>query len=252
MNNTKKFSINGLLAAALIFMLMTGTAQVFASTGNNHLADKVQASVSRYFDNNFVITATESGTVSIKGTVNSLYDKYRIFDIIDRVPGVKKIKDFVDINTPIVPDAMIKSHFIEELNLNRSILEPNRIKINVDNGEIELNGTVSYYREKLMAESIASWQRGAKGIINNIKVLPPKIAVNDQNLKIILSDILKDHFPRETKVNFTVNKGIVDVAGYSHTLWAKDHIERDFRKVRGVKDVVNNIKAAPEQYLNLA
>ncbi len=248
----KKILGNGLSAAALILMLIIGTSQIFASSSNSRLANKVQAAISRYYDNNFNIDATNNGTITIKGTVNSLYDKYRIFDIIDRITGVKDIKDFLSINTPLIPDNMIKNHLREELNLNSSILEPNRIKVYVDNGEIELRGTVSYYREKLMAESIASWQNGAKGIINNIKVLPPKVAVSDQNLNIILEDILKDHFPRETKVSFTVNNGVVNITGYSHTLWAKKQIESDFRRIKGVKDVVNRIKTAPEQYLNLA
>ena len=251
MDRLIKFRIIKIIAVtALVLFFIPGSSQAFASSKETQLAHKVQRSISRYFDNNLNVTATGNGIVTIKGNVNSLYDKYRIFDIADRVTGVKEIKDMVAINTPIVPDKMIKEHLLEEIRLDRAILEPNRIKVHVDNGEIELDGNVSYYREKLMAESIASWQKGAKGIIDNIKVLPAKEAVSDQNLTIILGDILKDHFPRETKVRFTVKKGIAEVSGYTHTLWAKKHIETDFRRVKGIKDVINNIKTAPEQYLN--
>lgn len=251
MNRLIKFRIAKIIfTLAMIIFLIPGGSQALASSKGTQLAQKVQEAISRYFDNNLNITATGNGIVTIKGSVNSLYDKYRIFDIADRVMGVKDIKDMVGVNTPIIPDKMIKEHLKEEISINRAILEPNRIKVHVDNGEIELDGKVSYYREKLIAESIASWQKGAKGIIDNLTVLPAKEAVSDQNLRIILGDILKDHFSRETKVRFTVKNGIANITGYTHTLWAKKHIETDFRRVKGIKDVINNIKTAPEQYLN--
>lgn len=252
MYNVKKFSVSGILAAVLILMLSSGNSRTFASTTGRQLADKVQNAISNYYDNNFNITANGSGVVTINGNINSLYNKYRIFDIVERIRGVKDIKDLITVNTAPVPDNVIRGHILQELKLNGAILEPNRIKVSVNNGEIVLRGDVSYYREKLIAESIASWQKGATGITDNIKVLPPKVAVSDKNLKIILSDILKDHFPVETKVNFKVNRGMVLLDGYTHTLWAKRHIARDFRRVKGVHDVLNHIITSPEHYANLA
>ena len=247
----KKNFYNLFLTTIIMFAIWGISSQAIASSKSELLASKVKDAIARYYENNFNVTASPNGVVQIKGQVNSLYDKLHIFDIAARVRGVKRIEDFVAVNAKIVPDNIIKSNLLEELSLVHSILEPNRIKVAVDNGVIELRGTVSYYREKLMAETVASWQKGALGIVNNISVLPPKLAVSDKNIRIILHDILKDSFPVESKVNFTVHDGIVNVTGYAHTLWAKQHIEREFRKVRGVKDVINKINIA-EEYSNIS
>jgi osmotically-inducible protein OsmY len=108
-----------------------------------------------------------------------------------------------------------------------------------------LGGTVSFYREKLMAETVASWEKGVKGIADNIKVLPTAKAVSDANLKIILHDILSDQFPAENNVMFTVSKGIVDLSGTVDILYAKHRIKDEFSSIIGIKKVVNNLQVEP-------
>lgn len=246
-----KINIIKVLYLTFFVFLLTNIKVPASNNNNNNLAQRVQNEISNYYDNLFNITATKNGDVRIEGRVNSLYDKLRIFDIISRVRGVKGIQDFVSVHTKMLPDDMIKSNLEDELRLDKSILEPNRIKVTVANGIVELNGTVSYYRERLMAETIASWQKGAKGIVDNLKVLPPKVAVSDENLRFILKDVLRYHFPIEKKVKFQVHNGVVTLSGYTHTLWAKNHIAKDFHRVKGVKDVINNIKINADIYPNL-
>jgi osmotically-inducible protein OsmY len=127
------------------------------------------------------------------------------------------------------------------LKLVSSIDEPDRIKIKVDNGLVFLSGDVSYYREKQMAETVASWQQGVKGIVNEIKVLSPAKAVSDSNLKIVIDEIIKNRFALDTGINFTVNNGVVTLNGTANSMWDKTELAKEISHLLGVKSVVNNL-----------
>ncbi|MEJ2617336.1 MAG: BON domain-containing protein [Ignavibacteriaceae bacterium] len=217
----------------------------FALTSNENLANKVENVINNHYNGNFDVTVDNNHFVTITGQVNTYFDKLKLFQIVSKIKGVRDIADNVTINAPILPDKIIQANIVNELDMVSSILEPNRISVSVDNGEVILGGTVSFYREKLMAETVTSWEKGVKGISNNIKVLSPAKAVSDANLKIILQDILNDQFPVEKNVSFTVSKGIVDINGTVDILYAKRRIQDEFSSIIGIKKVINNLKVEP-------
>ena len=209
------------------------------------LLDRIKDAIPNYYEDAYNVSIINGGTVQINGDVNTLYDKYRVYDIIAKVPGVKKIINQLEVDSPPIPDDMIKDNINEEKHLVSSILEPDKIKVRVDNGIAFLDGVVSYNREKLMMLTLTSWQKGVKGIINNIKVLPPKVARSDTNLKSILNEILKNEFPIENSVQFTVENGIVNLNGTVSTLWIKKKMTESFANVLGVQGVINNLGIEP-------
>ena len=120
-------------------------------------------------------------------------------------------------------------------------MEPDRISVRVNNGLVFFTGEVSFYREKLMATTIASWQKGVKGIENELTVLTPKAARSDANLDIILHEILENEFPLDKNVDLTVQNGVVKMRGQAYRLWDKRKMEEEFLKVIGVKEVINEL-----------
>ncbi len=237
----------GILLVLAAFLVLPGTTQAkMKPLTGKQLKIKIEDVLARYYEEPFDITATDNGEVTIKGTVHTLYDKLRVFEIVSKIRGVRVIHNLLNVDTPTLPDDIIQSNIENELHIVRSILEPDRIKVHVDNGIVFLSGEVSFYREKLAAETVASWQKGVLGIVNNIKVLPPKKAVSDDNLRFILREVLKDQFPTvQDQVKFTVNKGVVTVTGRVHTMWEKKNITDEFSRIRGVRKVINNLKIAP-------
>lgn len=240
------FLKRSLTILVLAFALIAGiNSDMLAANKSLSLSQKVANAISNNYYQNFFITANKKGVVKIEGQVNTLYDKYNIFDIASEVPGVKDVEDFISVNTPIQPIDFIKYGIENEIYLDHSILEPNRIKVNVaDNGLVILSGEVSYPKEKLEAETVASWQKGASGIINLIKVLPKKIAMSNKNIRSVAHDIIKDDFPLDTRTRLTINKGILTINGHSNDIWGIDHLSKDCYKLEGVKDVINDIKPA--------
>jgi len=217
----------------------------FALTSNENLANKVENVIGNHYKGNFDVIVDNNHFVTITGQVNTCYDKLKLFQIVSKIKGVRDIADNVTINVPILPDKIIQANIVNELNMVSSILEPNRITVSVDNGEVILRSTVSFYREKLMAESVTSWEKGVKGISNNIKVLSPAKAVSDANLKKVLRDILNDQFPVEKNVSFTVRNGVVDLNGTVDILYAKRRIQDELSSIIGIIKVINNLHVEP-------
>jgi osmotically-inducible protein OsmY len=224
------------------FLLLLIPFLLFAQTSSEKLVKKVEDAVSNYYIQNFNISADNNGRIKIEGHVNSLYDKLRIFEIVSQVPGVKYIEDDIVVDNSTLPDDVIQQNIIGELKLVSSIDEPDRIKVKVDNGVVFLSGDVSYYREKEMAETVASWQQGVKGIVNEITVLPQNKAVSDNNLRTVIDEIIKNRFALDTGVSFTVNNGIVTLDGTANSMWDKDQLDKEISHLIGVKSVVNNLK----------
>lgn len=237
----------GMLGLIVLSLTLILSANLWARN-NSRLRNKVINEIARYYDNvdQMNITANDNGFVDIMGKVNTLYDKLNIFDIVSKIKGVKQISDDLDVKSDIIPDDEIRDNIINELHLVNSILDPDRIKVHVDNHIVFLKGVVSYYREKLMAETVASWQRGVEGIQNNIKVLPPKVARSDKNLSAVLNDILAREFPLDNNVKLSVENGVVTVSGTVSRLWDKKLMKNDFSKVLGVRNVLFNVKVQTE------
>ena len=226
---------------SIICFLLFISEGTFAQSSN--LVSKVESALNRYYMDPFNIKADENGKVTIKGDVNTLYDKLNIFDIVSAVKGVKEISDQVDVNTTLLPDSMIADQIEHALQYNSVILEPDKINVKVDEGFVFLNGKVSFYKEKLVAETLASQQDGVKGIENDINVLPPKQERSDENIRSILSEILINKFPMiKDKVNITVNNGDVVLGGEVESLWEKSNLRKEFLQVLGVKSVTENLK----------
>ncbi len=237
----------GILLVLAAFLIVPGTTQAkMKPLTNKQLKAKIEDVLARYYEEPFDVTVTNDGEVTIKGTVHTLYDKLRVFEIMTKIRGVRIIHNLLVVDTPRLPDKIVQTNVENEIKIAHSILEPDRIKVHVDNGVVFLSGEVSFYREKLEAQTLASWQKGVLGIVNNIQVLPPKKAVSDDNLRFILREVLKNQFPTvEKEVKFTVNKGVVTVNGRVHTMWERNKITEEFSRIRGVRKVINNLKIAP-------
>jgi osmotically-inducible protein OsmY len=234
-------SIKSLLFLSTMLSLMVtnrGVSQI--DTGK--LVTDVENKIENYYTENFKISADKNGIVSISGEVNTLFDKLKIGELVSEVKGVKEIHNNIQVQNVITADDIIKANIENETKLNDAILEPEKIKIEVNNGVVTLSGTVSYFREKLMMQTIASWQDGVSDLIDHISVMSPSAAKSDANLTEIIIDLLNKNFPLEKNIMFDINNGSVNLYGTVNDLYAKNHIQEDIQRIIGVKNVVNEMK----------
>jgi osmotically-inducible protein OsmY len=214
----------------------------YAQVDIKSLENSVRKTIASYYDQQFNISADATGQVTISGKVNTLFDKLKIGELISQVNQVTGIKNKLEIlvDEPTA-DGIIKANIENEYQLNNTILEPEKIIVSVTNGIVNLSGTVSYFREKLMAQSIASWQDGVIDMTSSIKVLPHKLIVSDQNLKDLISDIMNKHFLIENNIKYDVNNGVVTLYGTAKNLYAIDHLQEEIQHLLGVKEVINQL-----------
>jgi osmotically-inducible protein OsmY len=232
------------IIAAGLFLGMT--VHAIAQGSKKDLESRVKSALSSYFMHNLSVSVDEKGVALIKGSVDALYDKLDIYQIVSGINGVTEIKDLVYVNTPTMPDAIIEANIVRTIKDNSVILEPENIAVTVTDGLVFLRGTVSFFKEKLMATTISSWQDGVKGVENEINVLPPLKAMSDENIKSILNDIIENHFPLENgNVSVIVANGDVTVEGEVQGLWGKNHLKEEFLQVSGVKSVADSLKIKP-------
>ncbi len=239
------YNISNLLVIVITVFVGAFVTFAYAEINSEELADEVRQAIHvRYGEApSLQVKAHQDGKIELSGDVETLYTKYRVHDIVTNVPGVTAISNQIVVKPDeIVPDKMVKDRIRDHVVLNSAITEPDRIDITVDDGQVFLDGKVSFYREKVMAETVASWMQGVRGIVNRIEVLRPEKAVSDENLTKVLDQIMKYQFPLNNKVKFTVNDGVVELKGTAENLWSKRNIEEEFRNVIGVIEVHNYLE----------
>lgn len=237
-----KLFFKNIFLFSIVFLSMINIG--FAQFNTIQLKKEIEQKIMNYYIEPFKISVDETGIVTVHGEVNTFFDKLKIAELISQIDGVSGINNKIEVNTLLTADNEIKANIINELKLNNVIIEPEKIKVEVKNGFVKLSGTVSYFREKLMAQSIASWQDGVTDMTSNIVVLSPVKARSDDNLKEVISDILKKHFMLENNVRFDVDKGIVTLSGSVKSIYAKDNIQEEIQHILGIKEVINQLKLA--------
>ena len=226
--------------SAMLILITTG--QSYPHVNSDKLINKVENKIANYYSETFEVSANNNGNVTIGGEVGTLFDKLKIGELISQVEGVKSLNNNIDVNTTMLPDAAIKANIEEDLQRNNVILEPEKINVDVKNRFVHLSGTVSYYREKVMAQTVVSWEDGVTGMSSDIAVLSPVAARSDANLTEIVTDLLNKNYPLEKNVKFRINNGVVDLYGTVTNLYAKNNIPEDIQHVIGIKNVINEIK----------
>ena len=92
----------------VFFGLFVLAGSVYCQQGN--LAEKVKKAIPNFYEDSYDVSIINGNTVQINGKVNTLYDKYRIYDIIAKVPGVKSILNQLIVDSPPMPDKMIEDN----------------------------------------------------------------------------------------------------------------------------------------------
>jgi osmotically-inducible protein OsmY len=226
--------------SSILMIISAGIS--FSQVNTGKLINNVEDKIGNYYTETFEISAEKNGVISIDGEVGTLFDKLKIGELISQVQGVKAVNNNIDVQTSMLPDDAIKANIEEDLDRNNVILEPEKIKVDVKNRVVHLSGTVSYFREKLMAQSVASWEDGVTDMTSDIVVLSLVDARSDNNLTEIIADLLTKNYSLEKNIKFNVNNGVVDLYGTVTNLYAKNHIPEDIQHIIGVKNVINEIK----------
>lgn len=233
----RRFSILVLCTALVFLMIPEGYA------GKTLSEDAIKNALFAQGYRDVYVEVRDGNHVRIEGEVDLLSDRYRIFNIAARFPGVKYVTNAVVVDAPLVPDDMIEAEVRNMFHLIYGIKDPDAIEIEVDGGVVQLLGTVDMHRTKALARNAAAWVKGVKGVVNDIAVKPVEKATTDENIRNMIGDILENWYTLEPgdNVQYTVNDGKVTLSGRVSGFWTKSNFAEDVSNLIGVKDVEDHL-----------
>lgn len=161
--------------------------------------------------------STESGIVTLSGTVKSLPQKWAAEKAAQRVFGVKAVTDEIIVKLPgdcEVSDTEIARSVVNALDWNASVPR-GRVQVVVAHGWVTLEGTVQFHYERVAADYAVRGLRGVKGVTNLISVKPPQTSPQDIKYRIEqaferAADLDAEMISVETKNGKVILRGTVD------------------------------------------
>jgi osmotically-inducible protein OsmY len=183
----------------------------------------------------------EDEAVVIEGTVDDIAIKKRAVLLAMGIDGVDGVVDRLRVRpSSTMSDAEIERHitdaFDEENTLARLGLE-----VEVNDGVVDLEGSVPSLTHKRLAGVLAWWIPGSVDVINSLVVTPDEEDGDGELTDGVLTVLEKDHLVNSGSVSVASRDWVVTLFGTAGCDIEKKAIEHDAWYVWGVNEVVNNI-----------
>jgi osmotically-inducible protein OsmY len=182
--------------------------------------------------------AAKGGVISLTGFVDSYAQKYTAERTAERVGGVKAVADDIEVKLPGThqrSDTEIAHAAVNALRWDIQV--PNdRIKTTVENGWVQLDGSVEWQYQKWAAEGAVRNLTGVKGVANLITVKPKNVSTYEVDQKI--RDSLRRHAERDAdKIIIEAKDGRVTLRGTVSSFAERQDAERAAWQAAGVTKV---------------
>jgi osmotically-inducible protein OsmY len=151
-------------------------------------------------DSEAIAVASDSGDVTLRGTVGSLREKFEATKAAKRVIGVRKVNDQLEVKIlgeKSRTDVELRGAVLQALMLDSVV--PSTIDATAADGAVTLTGKVRYPHERDEAETVVANVEGVRSLEDEIEVVPPRPTSDDvhddiakaleRNAKIDAADI---------------------------------------------------------------
>lgn len=198
---------------------------------------------SRVDASNIKVTVSD-GVVHLTGKVHSYSARLAAETACLTIPGVTSVVNGLEIHFPedtkIPTDIEILNNVINTLLCNPNIDSKN-IDVSVEMGIVNLQGSVSTYWQKILAEQLAFDIAGVLGVVNNIFVVPPVDIIDEQIAEAIQTSLNRKPGIDISSIDIHVDKGIVTLSGTVSNWSAYHDIVSSARYLVGGINVINNL-----------
>ncbi len=194
---------------------------------------------------NPVSVRMEGASLLIEGVVEDIARKKRALLAAMGLSGVEGVIDRLRVR-PSKPmtDAEIRDHFRSAV-AGEPTLKDAEIKAEVENGVVDIEGTVGSITHKRLAGVLAWWVPGSLDVINSLEVSPPMSDNEDEIIDAMRIVLEKDRLVDASSVRCSCAGFVVTLDGTAASDESRRAAEDDAWYLWGVNEVVNNIIVAP-------
>lgn len=186
----------------------------------------------------------EKNAVLMEGAVEKIAHKKMAILIAMSAPGVSGVIDRLKVKpAKEMGDKEIRNHildaFAEEPTLNSIAME-----LEVNDGIVDIEGTVPSLSHKRLAGVLAWWVPGTRDVINSLEVNPPEEDSDDEITDAVLLALEKNKLVNHSNIKVSTKNWVVTLEGAVQSEAAKNAAEDDAWYVWGVNRVVSRLAVA--------
>ncbi|WP_296949531.1 BON domain-containing protein [uncultured Massilia sp.] len=193
---------------------------------------------------NIAVTAKD-GVVTLAGFIPSYLQKFEVEKDVKRVQGGVGVANDLEVRLPSIdqrPDPDIARDAVQALQSQLPYSCQN-FKVVVRDGWITLDGEAEWNYQKEKAEISVRSVKGAKGVINAIKIAP-KVAAQEIKRKIEAA-FLRSAEVDAHRIQVEASDGEVVLKGTVHSWFEREQAERAAWQAPGVRKVEDRIVIQP-------
>ena len=184
----------------------------------------------------------ENNAIIMEGVVNSIAHKKMALLIAMGIPGTSGVIDRLRVRpAKEMGDKEIKNHIYDAFT-EEPTLKNIPIEVEVNNGIVDIEGTVPSLSHKRLAGLLAWWVPGSVDVINSLEVIPPEEDSDDEITDAVMLALEKDKLVNHSNIKAITKNWVVTLDGVVHSEAAKNAAEDDAWYVWGVNGVVSRLK----------
>ncbi|MDR9363737.1 MAG: BON domain-containing protein [Balneolaceae bacterium] len=193
-----------------------------------------ELAITRGIDGDLLSVETNEGIVTLSGTTDNLLTKDRATSVASTIKGVRSVVNDIEVQSDRL-DVSIAEDVADEL-LSDPATDSWEIESSVEDGVVNLTGTVESWKEKELVATVTKGVDGVIGINNNIDVDYATNRSDDEILGDVQASIVWNNRLEDGLINVDVNDGVVELSGTVGSLFEKN-LAKDIARVAGVTDV---------------
>ena len=196
-------------------------------------------------DTSDIIIEVAEEKVKLTGTVPDYNMRGIAEDDALSVSGVKSVDNQLTVKSSLgvkaPTDELIKSNIENALSYNPNI-DFSKISISVDNGEVELTGSVDAYWKKIVVEEQVAGISHVRELDNKLTVVPTNTVHDKSIAEKIVKTMERNKWIDVDSIDVKVEKGVVTLSGTVFNWAAYKGASGAAQYTEGVTDVINNLK----------
>lgn len=184
----------------------------------------------------------ENNAILMEGVVDRISHKKKALLIAMGISDTSGVIDRLRVMPATeMGDKEIKNH-ISDAFLEEQTLRDIRIEVDVNNGIVDIEGSVPSLSHKRLAGVLAWWVPGSADVINSLEVNPTEEDSDDEITEAVVLALEKDTLVNHSNIKVTTKNWVVTLDGVVHSEPAKNAAEDDAWYVWGVNGVINRLK----------